>query len=49
LRKAALAYESLGEYKGALEMYMAIQSKYPQSQEAAVIEKYIERARIMMK
>ena len=48
LRKAAIAYESLGDYKAALEMYTAIQSKYPQSQEAATIEKYIERARILM-
>jgi hypothetical protein len=49
LRKAAIACESLEDYKGALEIYTAIQTKYPQSQEAASIEKYIERAKIMMK
>ena len=48
LRKAANACESLGEYKEALDIYTTIQSKYPQSPEAASIEKYIERAKIMM-
>jgi tetratricopeptide (TPR) repeat protein len=48
LRKAANAYESLGDYKEALDIYTTIQSKYPQSPEAASIEKYIQRAKIMM-
>jgi tetratricopeptide (TPR) repeat protein len=48
LNKAAIAYESLGNYKAALEMYTAIQSKYPQSPEAASVEKFIERAKKMM-
>ena len=48
LRKAANAYESLDDYKSALEMYTAIQTKFPQSQEAATVEKYIERAKKMM-
>ena len=48
LNKAASAYESLGDYRAALEVYNTIRSKYPQSQEAASIEKYIERAKIMM-
>ena len=49
LNKAALAYESLDDYKAALEIYTLIQSKYPQSPEAASVEKHIERAKIMMK
>ena len=48
LRKAAEAYESLGDYRAALEIYTTIQSQYPQSPEAATVEKYIERAKIMM-
>ena len=48
LRKAAIAYESIGDYKAALEIYTTIQSKYPQSQEASTIDKFIERAKIMM-
>ena len=48
LRKAADAYESLGDYKAALEMYTAIQSKYPESPEASSVERYIERAKILM-
>ena len=48
LRKAADAYESLGDYKAALEMHTAIQSNYPQSPEAGSVERYIERAKKMM-
>ena len=48
LRKAADAYENLGDYRAALEIYTAIQSKYPQSPEAASVERYIERAKILM-
>ena len=48
LRKAAEAHESLGDYKAALEIYTTIQAQYPQSPEAAAVEKYIERAKIMM-
>jgi tetratricopeptide (TPR) repeat protein len=48
LNKAANAYESLGDYKAAMEIYLTIRSKYPQSPEAASVEKYIERAKIMM-
>jgi tetratricopeptide (TPR) repeat protein len=48
LNKAAIAYESLGDYKAALEMYTTIQSQYPMSPEAASIEKFIERAKKMM-
>ncbi|MDR0543060.1 MAG: tetratricopeptide repeat protein [Dysgonamonadaceae bacterium] len=49
LQKEAVAYESLGDYKAALEVYKTIQSKYPQSPEAASIDKYIERAKAMIK
>ncbi|GHV55672.1 hypothetical protein FACS1894182_00440 [Bacteroidia bacterium] len=49
LQKEAVACESLGDYKAALEIYKTIQSKYPQSPEAASIEKYIERAKALIK
>ncbi|MDR1526834.1 MAG: tetratricopeptide repeat protein [Dysgonamonadaceae bacterium] len=49
LNKEAIAYESLGDYRAALGTYKTIQSKYPQSPEAASIEKYIERAKVLMK
>ncbi|MDR2804046.1 MAG: hypothetical protein LBB85_00170 [Dysgonamonadaceae bacterium] len=49
LQKEAVAHESLSDYKAALEIYKTIQSKYPQSQEAASIEKYIERAKALIK
>jgi tetratricopeptide (TPR) repeat protein len=44
LKKTGLAYESLNNYKSALEVYNIIKNKYPNSQEAADIEKYIDRA-----
>lgn len=49
LKKAGLANESLGNYKAALEKYNTIKNKYPESQEAAGIEKYIERAQKLSK
>ncbi|GHT38737.1 hypothetical protein FACS189437_00270 [Bacteroidia bacterium] len=45
LNKEAVALESLGDYKAALEVYTTIKTKYPQSPEAASIDKYIERAK----
>jgi tetratricopeptide (TPR) repeat protein len=45
LQKEAIAHESLGDYKAALEIYNTIRTKYPQSPEAASVEKYIERAK----
>jgi tetratricopeptide (TPR) repeat protein len=48
LQKEALAHESLGDYRSALEIYQTIQTKYPQSPEAASIEKYIERAKLSL-
>ena len=49
LKKAGVAYESLGEYKKAIEAYTSIKDKYPASQEASDIQKYIDRAEILSK
>jgi tetratricopeptide (TPR) repeat protein len=49
LKKAAVAYESLENYKGALDIYNTIKSQYPESQEASGIDKYIERAKDLIK
>jgi tetratricopeptide (TPR) repeat protein len=49
LNKAAAAYESLEDYKSALDIYLTIKSKYPESQEASAIDKYIERAKMQIK
>jgi tetratricopeptide (TPR) repeat protein len=46
-QKAAVAYESLGDYKSALDAYTTIKNKYPQSQEASAVDKYIERAKTL--
>ena len=45
LKKVALAYESLGNKKDALDAYNTIKTKYPESQEASGIDKYIERVK----
>jgi tetratricopeptide (TPR) repeat protein len=49
LIKAGRAYESLADYKNAVEVYNTIKNKYPNSQEAYGIEKYIERASLQIK
>ena len=49
LKKAGIAYESLGEYKKAIEVYTTIKDKYPTSQEASDIQKYIYRAEALSK
>ena len=49
LKKMALAYENLADYKGALEAYNTIKTKYPESQEASDVDKYIERAKELVK
>jgi tetratricopeptide (TPR) repeat protein len=49
LKKAAVAYESLGNYKEALNIYNTIKAKYPESQEASNIDKYIEKAKELTK
>ncbi|MDR0866752.1 MAG: tetratricopeptide repeat protein [Candidatus Symbiothrix sp.] len=49
LNKAAIAYESLEDYKAALDIYQTIKTKYPESMEASTIDKNIERAKALMK
>ena len=49
LKKSALAYESLGNYKKSLENYKQIKNKYSDSLEGANVDKYIERAQSMIK
>ena len=49
IKKAALAHESLGNYKKALELYTQIKDKHSNSLEGSNIEKYIERAQSLMK
>lgn len=44
LLRAALAHESQGEYKNALNIYDFIKENYPDTQEGQEIEKYITRA-----
>lgn len=44
LKKAGRAYESLGQYKDAVEVYTTIKNKYYSSMDAADIDKYITRA-----
>ena len=49
LKKAGIAYESLGDYKKAVEIYTTIKNKYVKSQEAADIDRYIGRAQALTK
>ena len=49
LKKAAIAYESIFDYTNALKAYETIKNKYPNSQEASDIEKYIDRVNLQMK
>lgn len=49
LKKAATVYESLSDYKNALDIYTQIKNKYPNSAEAQSIDKYIERANLLIK
>jgi len=44
LKKAGRAYESVSDYANAIKAYQMIKSKYPNSQEASDIDKYIDRA-----
>lgn len=44
LNKAALAYESLGQYDKAVANYKKIREDYPESTEAREVEKYLARA-----
>jgi tetratricopeptide (TPR) repeat protein len=49
LKKAGVAYESLGKYDKAVEAYTLIKDKYFKSSEASDIEKYISRAQTFVK
>jgi tetratricopeptide (TPR) repeat protein len=49
LKKAGLAYESLSDFKNAVEVYNIIKNKYATSMEAADIDKYIDRASVQIK
>lgn len=48
LKKAATAYESQKDSKGALDIYNKIKSKYPTSGEAQDIQKYIDRIELQL-
>ena len=49
LKKAGLAYESLSDFKNAVEVYNTLKSKYPNSQEAVDIDRFIYRASAQIK
>lgn len=49
LKKAAIAYESKGDYKKAIEVYTKIKDEYARSQEASDIDRYIARAQTFVK
>ncbi|MDR1592558.1 MAG: tetratricopeptide repeat protein [Prevotellaceae bacterium] len=47
LKKAGIIYEELNDYSKAETVYQKIKDNYPQSQQAADVEKYIERAKVL--
>jgi tetratricopeptide (TPR) repeat protein len=49
LKKAGIAYESLNQYREAINAYTVIKEKYNRSMEAMDIDKYIARAEILSK
>ncbi len=49
LMRAGMAYESLKNYKGALEQYQFIKDNYENTPEGKVIDKFIAKAEILMK
>jgi len=49
LQKAGIAYEMIGDYKKALTAYETIEKDFKKSSEARDIEKYITRAKLMLK
>jgi len=49
LKKAGIAYENISDFASALKTYQAIKDKYPLSQEAAEMDKFIERAKMQGK
>lgn len=48
MKKTALVYEEMEDYKKANEMYKKIGKEYPRSEEARDIQKYITRTEIKM-
>ena len=48
LKKAGLAYEAKNDYKKALSAYQNIKYKYPSSDEAREIDKYIEAVKLKL-
>ncbi len=49
LMKAGELYELSGKYAEALKLYERIESEYPESTEGSTIEKYIARAKLLIK
>ena len=49
LKKAGIAYENVSDFNGAIKAYQTIKDKYPNSQEASDIDKFIERAKMQNK
>lgn len=49
LKKAAMVYESKGDYAKAIELYQTIKNNYFKSSEAQDVDKYIERATLLKK
>jgi len=49
LKKAGIACESIFDFPGAIKAYQTIKDKYPNSQEANDIDKFIERAKLQVK
>ena len=49
LLKAGEIYELTGKYSEALKVYERIESEYPESTEGSSIEKYIARAKLLVK
>ena len=49
LMKAGELYELSGNYQEALKVYERIENEYPESTEGSTIEKYITRAKLMIK
>jgi len=49
LMKAGEVYELTGKYSEALKVYERIESEYPESTEGSSVEKYISRAKLLIK
>ena len=49
LMKAGELYELNGNYQEALKVYERIENDYPESTEGSTIEKYITKAKLMIK